>query len=116
MTAPDYSNLTFSVNSMKRFLKDGNVTLNKNDLKKLNLIFNRYDKINKQGEKKPDGELSLNEDRASFMDDLEKQMPDLYDKLVEFFIVIDLVEEEKNGRKQFEETIETGRKKLDVKS
>ena len=106
---PDYSDIKFSVKDMQRFLKDGNIKLEKKDLDKLNTIFKNYDKINTKGEKKPDGELGLNEDREGFKNDLEKQMPGVFDKLIEFFIILDIVEEnraEKEAKEQFENNIE----------
>ena len=106
---PDYSDIKFTVNDMQRFLKDGNINLEKKELDKLNTIFKNYDKINDKGEQKPDGELGLNEDREGFQNELKKSMPGVFDKLVEFFIILDIVEEkraENEAKEQFKNNIE----------
>ena len=96
---PDYSNIQFSLSDMNRFLKDSNFTLSEADSKKLNTIFGKYDKVNEKGENKPDGILSKNENREKFLKDLDKEMPELSNKLLEFFIILDIVEEDRELKK-----------------
>lgn len=92
---PDYSDIRFSVKDMKRFFKDGNIQVDKKELDQLSQILSHYDKVNEKGENKPDGELGLKEDREAFKEELEKQMPGMFDKLLEFFIIVDVVEEDR---------------------
>jgi len=112
---PDYSDIKFSVKDMQRFLKDGNINIGQKDLEKLNTIFKNYDKVNAKGEKKPDGELGINENREGFKEELEKRMPGLADKLVEFFIILDIVEEDR-ALKEAQKKFEGNNPKLDTKS
>ena len=97
---PDYTNIKFSLADMNKYLKDSNIKLSVEDSKKLNTVFSHYDKVNEKGENKPDGILTKQiEDREAFMKDLQKRMPEVFDKLCEFFIINDIVEERNEAKK-----------------
>ncbi len=99
----DFNNINFSINGMQSFFKEQGVEINSSDSKKLESIFNECDTTNEKGEKKPDGVLTGNE-RTSFMDKVKSACPNIYQKVVDFFTVIDVKEDLEAARK---ETIES---------
>jgi len=93
---PNYTDVQFSLSDMNKYLRENNVTLSGSDAKKLNTIFGHYDKLNNKGEQKPDGVLAKSENREAFLNELNKEIPGLSDKLLEFFIMVDIAEADRD--------------------
>lgn len=91
----DYSNLKMNMNGMKTFFKDNNVKISSEEQEKLNCIFKDCDKLNTKGENKPDGELT-GEERTSFLNKVKKLCPNIYQRVVDFYTAVDVVESLKN--------------------
>ena len=91
---PDYSNIKFSMADMERFFKDGNVQLNDQTKQKLNTIFEKCDIRGEDGKKLQDGDgILTGKERESFMKKVKHKMPEIYEKVVDFFVAVDVVEE-----------------------
>ena len=90
----DYSNINFSVNGMKSFFKDQGVEVSAGDSKKLESIFQECDTQNAKGGKGADGVLT-DKERESFMDKVKSACPKKNKKVVDFFVMVDVVEDMK---------------------
>lgn len=87
----DYSNLKMNLDGINTFFKDNGVQISAQDSAKLNSIFKECDTINAKGEQKPDGELT-GEERTSFLNKVKSLCPNLYQKIVDFYTAVDVVE------------------------
>ena len=88
----DFNNINFSINGMQTFFKEQGVEVNAGDSKKLESIFKECDTTNEKGEKKSDGVLTGAE-RDSFMDKVKSACPNIYQRVVDFFVAIDVKED-----------------------
>lgn len=95
MAIPDYSNIKFDMNSMNTFFKDQGVNVAAGDTAKLNTIFKECDTEgakNAKGDNIGDGVLNGKE-RTTFLDKIKSACPQLYDKIVDFFTVVETTED-----------------------
>ena len=95
MAIPDYSNIKFDMKSMNTFFKDQGVNVAAGDSAKLNTIFKECDTEgakNAKGEKMGDGVLN-GQERATFLSKIKNACPQLYDKIVDFFTTVEIIED-----------------------
>lgn len=95
MAIPDYSNIKFDMKSINTFFKDQGVNIAAGDSAKLNTIFKECDTEgakNEKGEKTGDGVLN-GQERATFLDKIKNACPQIYDKVIDFFTVVDVTED-----------------------
>lgn len=103
----NYSNM--SLNSINDFLAKSDIKVSACEAEKLNSIFKECDTENAQGEKKPDGELSEKE-RATFLSKIKKSLPELFEKLCDFSIMMDIVDDEKKTKEATLKELEKAQK------
>ena len=87
----DYSNLKMNLDGINTFFKDNGVQISAQDSAKLNSIFKECDTISKKKKKKPDGELT-GEERTNFLNKVKSICPNLYQRVVDFYTAVDVVE------------------------
>lgn len=95
----DFSNVKMTLSSINAYLKNNGIEVSAEESAKLNTIFKESDTENAKGEKKPDGELSIKE-RDTFIDKIETALPRLFQKLVDFSIIMDIKDEEEAQKKE----------------
>lgn len=110
----DFSKLNFSINGMQTFFKQQGVEFSSADSQKLVSIFKECDTTNEKGEKKADGVLT-GEERNSFMDKVKSACPNIYQKVVDFFTVIDVQEDLAKMRQEALDKAASDRQKEDIK-
>ena len=91
---PDYSNIKFNMNDIQRFFKDQGVDVSAKDSKTLASIFKECDTQDEKGEKKADGVLTGAE-RDKFFDKIKSACPKLVNSVVDFFVTVEIIEEQK---------------------
>lgn len=115
MPIPDYSDLKMNMSGLNRFFNDQGIKISSEESSKLNTIFNECDTENAKGEKKPDGELT-GQERSKFLARIESAAPKLYQKVVDFYTVVDVIEDfqktqEETNKKELEKTQNESRAK-----
>ena len=110
----DFNNINFSINGMQTFFKEQGVEVNAGDSKKLESIFKECDTTNEKGEKKSDGVLTGAE-RDSFMDKVKSACPNIYQKVVDFFVAIDVKEDLEAMRQEAKDSLDKENTKEQVK-
>ncbi len=110
----DFNNINFSINGMQTFFKEQGVEFSPKDSQKLESIFKECDTKNEKGEKKADGILTGDE-RNSFMDKVKSSCPNIYQKVVDFFTVIDVQEDLEKMRQEAIDEVKPDRQKEDIK-
>lgn len=95
----DFNNVNMTLTSINAYLKDNGVEVSAEDSAKLNSIFKESDTENAKGEKKADGELSRKE-RSVFLDKVQSALPKLFQKLVDFSIIVNSKEDAEKQRKE----------------
>lgn len=108
---PDYSDLKMNMSGLNRFFNDQDVKISSEENAKLNSIFKECDTENAKGENKPDGELTGNE-RNKFLDRIKTALPKLYQKVVDFYTVVDVIE----GIQEDQDETKTNLEQLENKS
>ena len=88
---PDYSNLKMNLEGINTFFKDNGVNISAKDRDMLNSIFKECDTTNANGENKADGELTGKE-REGFLQKIKSLCPNIYQKVEDFYTVVDVVE------------------------
>ena len=90
----DYSNVRFTMADLNRFSKDGNVKVSDDKRKQLNTIFKSSDKFDEYGRhvKQGDGILNI-EERVKFLNRVQKEIPDLFNDIVDFALTVELIED-----------------------
>ncbi len=88
----DYGDLKMNLEGMNKFFRDNGVKLNSKDTAKINTIFSECDVENTNGEEKPDGELT-GQERTNFLDKIKTACPKLYQKVVDFYTAVEVVED-----------------------
>lgn len=111
-TIPDYSNLKMNMSGLSRFFNDQGIKISSEESAKLNSVFKECDTENANGGNKSDGELTGNE-RNKFLDRIKTAVPKLYQKVVDFYTAVDVVEDLKaaDGENAQEEVKSTENKK-----
>ena len=105
MAIPDYSNIKFDMKSINTFFKDQGVNVAAGDSAKLNTIFKECDTEgakNEKGEKIGDGVLN-GQERTTFLDKIKSTCPQIYDKIVDFFTIVDVTEDLAAAKKETEQ-------------
>lgn len=95
MTFPDFSKIKFDMSSMNTFFKAQGVNVAAGDSAKLNTIFQECDTEgakNADGENIGDGVLN-GEERTTFLNKIKTSCPQLYDKIVDFFTIVEITED-----------------------
>ena len=110
----DFSKLNFSISGMQTFFKEQGIEFSPKDSQKLESIFKECDTKNEKGEKKADGVLT-GEERSSFINKVKSSCPNIYQKVVDFFTVIDVQEDLEKMRQEAIDEVESDRQKQDIK-
>lgn len=95
----DFSNVNMSLSHINAFLKDSGIEVSAEESAKLNCIFKESDIENENGEKKPDGILSVKE-RNAFLNKVKTALPKLFQKIVDFTVAIEVKEDLEAQRQQ----------------
>lgn len=110
----DFGNIKMNLDGIHAFLKDSNFKLTNEETDKINSIFNECDTTNAQGENKADGELTGAE-RDNFMNRIQSYSKFLYDKVVDYYTLVDVAEglKEEKAIKEAAQNQETLKMNLD---
>lgn len=105
----DFSNVNMSLSNINAYLKDNGVEVSAEESEKLNSIFKESDTENVKGEKKPDGELSGRE-RDAFLEKVKSALPKLFQKIVDFTVIMDVKEDLEAQKKETMKNLEQEQK------
>lgn len=88
---PDYSNLKANLSSMNRFFNDQGVKLTASEQAQIKSIFEEAN-VEKEKDKNVEEQL-VGKERTTFMDKIKDVAPSLYNKIVDFFTVVQVKED-----------------------
>lgn len=95
----DTTNVKTNMAGLNAFLQYSGVKLTDEEKGKMNTIFAECDTQNKQGEKGADGILSGSE-VDNFIDKIAKSLPRLREKVVDFAVMMNIVEDTRSEAKE----------------
>lgn len=101
---PDYSNLKANLSSMNRFFNDQGINLTESEKAKIKNIFDESN-VEKEKDKNIEEQLTGVE-RASFLEKIKQAAPNIYNKIVDFFVSLEVVEDMKKHEKESLEMLE----------
>lgn len=110
----DFGKINFSIKGMQTFFKYQDVEFSPEDSQKLVSIFKECDTTNEKGEQKSDGVLTGAE-RDSFMDKVKSACPNIYQKVVDFFVAIDVKEDLMSTQQESMDSVDKENTKEQVK-
>lgn len=89
---PNFDGIKANIAGMNRFFESEGTKVDNKTFAAINSIFKECDVEDRDGNKKPDNELTGNE-RISFMEKIKNLVPEkIYERLAVFFAVIDATE------------------------
>ena len=99
----DFGNIKMNMEGLNRFFQDNGVKISGEDSAKINSIFKECDTESTKGEQKADGELN-GQERMNFLNKIKSACPNLYQKVVDFYTAVDVVEnlKDKNSKNSSE--------------
>ena len=101
---PDYSNLKANLSSMNRFFNDQGVNLTESEKAKIKNIFDESN-VEKEKDKNIEEQLTGTE-RTNFLEKIKQAAPNIYNKIVDFFVSLEVVEDMKKHEKESLEMLE----------
>ncbi len=101
---PDYSNLKANLSSMTRFFNDQGVNLTESEKAKIKNIFDESN-VEKEKDKNIEEQLTGVE-RTNFLEKIKQAAPNIYNKIVDFFVSLEVVEDMKKHEKESLEMLE----------
>ena len=101
---PDYSNLKANLSSMTRFFNDQGVNLTESEKAKIKNIFDESN-VEKEKDKNIEEQLTGTE-RTNFLEKIKQAAPNIYNKIVDFFVSLEVVEDMKKHEKESLEMLE----------
>ncbi len=104
---PDYSNLKANLSSINRFFNDQGVKLTANEQAQIKSIFEESN-TEKENDKNVEEQLTGAE-RTNFLEKIKQTLPNIYNKIVDFFVSVEVVEDRQKVK---EETYENLKKEL----
>lgn len=91
MGIQEFSNLKANLSSMNRFFTENEINLSDTEKAQIKSIFDQAN-TQKETDKNIEEQLTGNE-RDGFIDLIKKSLPNLYNRIVDFFVAVEVTEE-----------------------
>ena len=97
MGIQEFSNLKANLSSMNKFFAENDVKLSDTEKAQIKSIFNEAN-TQKETDKTIEEQLT-GEERIGFLDKIKTTLPNIYNKIVDFFVAVEVTEDlEKNSQ------------------
>jgi hypothetical protein len=95
MGISEFSNLKANVSSMNKFFAENDIKRSDTEKAQIKSIFDQAN-VQKETDKNIEEQLTGDE-RGSFLDKIKNSLPNIYNKIVDFFVAVEVTEDLENA-------------------